>query len=311
MRICLANPRGFCAGVNRAISIVKKVLEVYGAPVYVLHEIVHNRYVTRTLRDLGVIFIDNICEAPDGSILIFSAHGVPQSVQIAASNRDLKVFDATCPLVTKVHKKVAKASHKGIEVVLIGHAGHPEIEGTMGQYMNPAGGMYLVKSTEDVKRLQVKNANNICFVTQTTMSADDASEVINSLRQYFPGIIGARKNDICYATTNRQEAVSYLVTKTDMVLVIGSQNSSNSNRLVEIVQKTGKPVYLIDDAEDICDNWLYNSNTIGITGGASTPDLLIQQVIKHLQKIGIDSIEELVGKKENMIFEVPKELRCM
>jgi len=309
MRILLANPRGFCAGVDRAISIVERALEIYGAPIYVRHEVVHNRYVVDSLRVSGAIFIEQISEVPDGSILIFSAHGVSQAVRAEAKNRDLTVFDATCPLVTKVHMEVARASRKGTEAILIGHTGHPEVEGTMGQYNNPRGGMYLVESPVDVWRLRVKDENNLCFMTQTTLSVDDTSEVIDALRERFPQIVGPRKDDICYATTNRQEAVRELAADADVVLVVGSKNSSNSNRLAELAQRVGKPAYLIDTAADIQEHWLKNIATIGVTAGASAPDILVKEVIGRLQQLGGKTVEELVGREENIVFEVPKELR--
>ncbi|AHF78385.1 4-hydroxy-3-methylbut-2-enyl diphosphate reductase [Sodalis praecaptivus] len=309
MRILLANPRGFCAGVDRAISIVERALEIYGAPIYVRHEVVHNRYVVDTLRQRGAIFIEQIAEVPDGSILIFSAHGVSQAVRAEARSRDLTVFDATCPLVTKVHMEVARASRKGTEAILIGHTGHPEVEGTMGQYNNPDGGMYLVESPEDVWRLNVKNVDNLCFMTQTTLSVDDTSDVIDALRARFPAIIGPRKDDICYATTNRQEAVRNLAADADVVLVVGSKNSSNSNRLAELAQRVGKPAYLIDSAGDIQESWLQGTQAIGVTAGASAPDILVQQVIERLRSLGAEDAEELIGREENIVFEVPKELR--
>lgn len=310
MQILLANPRGFCAGVDRAISIVERALEIYGAPIYVRHEVVHNRYVVDSLRARGAVFIEEISEVPDGSILIFSAHGVSQAVRAEAKARDLTMlFDATCPLVTKVHMEVARASRKGTEAILIGHAGHPEVEGTMGQYSNPVGGMYLVESPEDVWQLQVKNENNLCFMTQTTLSVDDTSEVIDALRQRFPKIIGPRKDDICYATTNRQEAVRNLAGDADVVLVVGSKNSSNSNRLAELAQRVGKPAYLIDSAADIQEQWLKNAVNIGVTAGASAPDVLVQDVISRLKALGGKDVQEISGREENIVFEVPKELR--
>ncbi|MEA9392812.1 4-hydroxy-3-methylbut-2-enyl diphosphate reductase [Acerihabitans sp. TG2] len=309
MRILLANPRGFCAGVDRAISIVERALEIYGAPIYVRHEVVHNRYVVDSLRASGAIFIEQLSEVPDGSILIFSAHGVSQAVRVEAKNRDLTVFDATCPLVTKVHMEVARASRKGTEAILIGHTGHPEVEGTMGQYSNPKGGMYLVESPADVWQLRVKDEKNLCFMTQTTLSVDDTSEVIDALRERFPRIVGPRKDDICYATTNRQEAVRELAAGADVVLVVGSKNSSNSNRLAELAQRVGKPAYLIDAATDIQPEWLQNIATIGVTAGASAPDILVKEVISRLQELGGSASEELVGREENVVFEVPKELR--
>ncbi|MBD2795277.1 4-hydroxy-3-methylbut-2-enyl diphosphate reductase [Xenorhabdus sp. 18] len=310
MQILLANPRGFCAGVDRAISIVERALELYGAPIYVRHEVVHNRYVVDNLRKRGAIFIEEISEVPDGAILIFSAHGVSQAIRAEARSRDLTMlFDATCPLVTKVHMEVARASRKGKEAILIGHAGHPEVEGTMGQYNNPQGGMYLVESPADVWKLQVKDENNLCFMTQTTLSVDDTSEVIDALNARFPKIIGPRKDDICYATTNRQEAVRDLALGADVVLVVGSKNSSNSNRLAELAQRVGKPAYLIDSAEDIQEAWITGVSAVGVTAGASAPDILVQQVIERLKTFGAKTVDELHGREENIVFEVPKELR--
>ncbi|QCR37213.1 4-hydroxy-3-methylbut-2-enyl diphosphate reductase [Nissabacter sp. SGAir0207] len=309
MQILLANPRGFCAGVDRAISIVERALEIYGAPIYVRHEVVHNRYVVDSLRERGAVFIEQIAEVPDGSILIFSAHGVSQAVRAEARSRDLTVFDATCPLVTKVHMEVARASRKGTEAILIGHAGHPEVEGTMGQYSNPKGGMYLVESPEDVFKLQVKDENNLCFMTQTTLSVDDTSDVIDALRERFPNIVGPRKDDICYATTNRQEAVRTLAGGADVVLVVGSRNSSNSNRLAELAQRMGKQAYLVDSAADIQEAWLNGASSIGVTAGASAPDVLVQEVIARVQALGGGIAIELSGREENIVFEVPKELR--
>lgn len=310
MQILLANPRGFCAGVDRAISIVERALELYGAPIYVRHEVVHNRYVVDSLRERGAVFIEEIAEVPDGSILIFSAHGVSQAVRAEAKARDLTMlFDATCPLVTKVHMEVARASRRGTEAILIGHAGHPEVEGTMGQYSNPQGGMYLVESPEDVWKLQVKDESNLCFMTQTTLSVDDTSDVIDALRQRFPSIIGPRKDDICYATTNRQEAVRNLAGDADVVLVVGSKNSSNSNRLAELAQRVGKPAYLIDSAADIQEGWLSGARHIGVTAGASAPDVLVQEVISRLKALGGMDVHEISGREENIVSEVPKELR--
>ncbi|SEQ17638.1 4-hydroxy-3-methylbut-2-enyl diphosphate reductase [Rosenbergiella nectarea] len=310
MKILLSNPRGFCAGVDRAISIVERALEMYGAPIYVRHEVVHNRYVVEGLRERGAIFIEEISEVPDGAILIFSAHGVSQAVRAEAKARQLTMlFDATCPLVTKVHMEVARASRKGTEAILIGHAGHPEVEGTMGQYSNPEGGMYLVEAPDDVWKLTVKNEANLCFMTQTTLSVDDTSDVIDALRQRFPLIIGPRKDDICYATTNRQEAVRQLADEADVVLVVGSKNSSNSNRLAELAQRAGRLARLIDSAEDINPQWLENISCVGVTAGASAPDILVQQVITRLMEHGGEPAIELSGREENIFFEVPKELR--
>lgn len=310
MQILLANPRGFCAGVDRAISIVERALEMYGAPIYVRHEVVHNRYVVSSLRERGAIFIEEISEVPDNAILIFSAHGVSQAVRAEAKARNLTMlFDATCPLVTKVHMEVARASRKGVEAILIGHAGHPEVEGTMGQYNNPNGGMYLVESPDDVFKLNVKDENNLCFMTQTTLSVDDTSDVIDALRQRFPAIIGPRKDDICYATTNRQEAVRVLARDAEVVLVVGSKNSSNSNRLAELAQRAGKLAKLIDSADDIQEEWVKDKKIIGVTAGASAPDILVQQVIQRLRELGGEAAIELIGREENIVFEVPKELR--
>ncbi|MDT0175326.1 4-hydroxy-3-methylbut-2-enyl diphosphate reductase [Pantoea sp. RRHST58] len=310
MQILLANPRGFCAGVDRAISIVERALEMYGAPIYVRHEVVHNRYVVNSLRERGAIFIEEISEVPDNAILIFSAHGVSQAVRAEAKARSLTMlFDATCPLVTKVHMEVARASRKGVEAILIGHAGHPEVEGTMGQYSNPNGGMYLVESPEDVFKLQVKDESNLCFMTQTTLSVDDTSDVIDALRARFPAIIGPRKDDICYATTNRQEAVRVLARDAEVVLVVGSKNSSNSNRLAELAQRAGKLAKLIDSADDIQEEWVKGIACIGVTAGASAPDILVQQVIQRLRELGGEAAIELIGREENIVFEVPKELR--
>ena len=309
MQIILANPRGFCAGVDRAITIVERAIELFGAPVYVRHEVVHNRYVVNSLKELGAIFIEEINEVPDDSILIFSAHGVSKAVRDEAKRRQLRIFDATCPLVTKVHMEVARASYRGEEVILIGHAGHIEVDGTMGQYSNPAGGIYLVESIEDVQKLQVKNDNHLCFTTQTTLSVDDTAEIIEALKNRFPHIRSPRKNDICYATTNRQQAVKQLSSQADIVLVVGSKNSSNSNRLAELAQRNSKNAYLIDYASDINLEWLENVRTIGVTAGASAPDILVKQVIDHLKSLGCTSMIETEGITENITFEIPKELR--
>lgn len=309
MQIILANPRGFCAGVDRAITIVERALTIFGSPIYVRHEVVHNRYVVNRLTELGAIFIENISDVPDGAILIFSAHGVSKAVREEAKQRQLRIFDATCPLVTKVHMEVARASYRGEEVILIGHAGHIEVEGTMGQYNNPEGGIYLVESTDDVKKLQIKNRENLCFTTQTTLSVDDTKEIIKALIERFPHIQGPRKNDICYATTNRQQAVRNLAAKADIVLVVGSKNSSNSNRLAELARREGKNSYLIDFASDIKPEWLVDATIIGVTAGASAPDVLVQDVINHLKIMGCNSLTEMDGILENIVFEIPKELR--
>ncbi|MFQ1053646.1 4-hydroxy-3-methylbut-2-enyl diphosphate reductase [Gilliamella apicola] len=309
MQIILANPRGFCAGVDRAITIVERAIELFGAPVYVRHEVVHNRYVVNRLKQLGAIFIEDIREVPDNTILIFSAHGVSKAVREEAKQRKLRIFDATCPLVTKVHMEVARSSYRGEEVILIGHAGHIEVDGTMGQYNNPQGGIYLIESTEDVNKLKIKDENHLCFTTQTTLSVDDTAEIIAALKQRFPNIRSPRKNDICYATTNRQQAVKQLSSRADIVLVVGSKNSSNSNRLAELARRNSKNAYLIDYASDIQQEWLINARTIGVTAGASAPDILVQQVIEHLKGLGCTSLIETDGILENITFEIPKELR--
>ena len=310
MQIKLANPRGFCAGVDRAIEIVNRALEVFGPPIYVRHEVVHNKFVVEDLRNRGAVFVDELDEIPDDVIVIFSAHGVSRAVQDEAEARNLKVFDATCPLVTKVHMEVLRYSRDGRECVLIGHAGHPEVEGTMGQYDTSTGGtIYLVENEEDVARLQVRNPDRLAFVTQTTLSMDDTAKVIDALRKHFPLIEGPRKDDICYATQNRQDAVKQLASECDLVLVVGSPNSSNSNRLRELSDRMGTPAYLIDGAEEIRSEWLEGVNNIGVTAGASAPDILVQQVLKHLRDSGADTVTELDGREENIVFSMPKELR--
>ncbi|MFM5880631.1 4-hydroxy-3-methylbut-2-enyl diphosphate reductase [Aeromonas sanarellii] len=311
MDILLANPRGFCAGVDRAISIVESALEKFGAPIYVRHEVVHNRYVVNKLKEAGAVFVEELDEVPDDSIVIFSAHGVAKTVREMAKSRALKVFDATCPLVTKVHMEVHRASRKGSEAVLIGHAGHPEVIGTMGQYENPEGGMYLVETPEDVAKLWVKNPDDLCFVTQTTLSVDETSDVIDALRQHFPKIQGPRKDDICYATQNRQDAVREMAGLVDAMLVVGSRNSSNSNRLRELAEKVGAKAYLIDDASMIETQWLDGVERIGVTAGASAPDVLVQNVIGRLRELGGKIVTEHPGREENVVFEVPPELRIL
>ncbi|MDX7897593.1 4-hydroxy-3-methylbut-2-enyl diphosphate reductase [Aeromonas media] len=311
MDILLANPRGFCAGVDRAISIVESALEKFGAPIYVRHEVVHNRYVVNKLKDAGAVFVEELDEVPDDSIVIFSAHGVAKTVREMAKSRALKVFDATCPLVTKVHMEVHRASRKGSEAVLIGHAGHPEVIGTMGQYENSEGGMYLVETPDDVARLQVKNPDDLCFVTQTTLSVDETSDVIDALRKHFPKIQGPRKDDICYATQNRQDAVREMAGLVDAMLVVGSRNSSNSNRLRELAEKVGARAYLIDDASMIESPWLEGVERIGVTAGASAPDVLVQNVIARLRELGGKIVTEHPGREENVVFEVPPELRII
>ena len=311
MDILLANPRGFCAGVDRAISIVESALEKFGAPIYVRHEVVHNRYVVNKLKEAGAVFVEELDEVPDDSIVIFSAHGVAKTVREMAKSRALKVFDATCPLVTKVHMEVHRASRKGSEAVLIGHAGHPEVIGTMGQYENSEGGMYLVETPEDVAKLKVKNPDDLCFVTQTTLSVDETSDVIDALRAHFPKIQGPRKDDICYATQNRQDAVREMAGLVDAMLVVGSRNSSNSNRLRELAEKVGARAYLIDDASMIESPWLEGVERIGVTAGASAPDVLVQNVIARLRELGGKIVTEHPGREENVVFEVPPELRIL
>ncbi|MDX2320257.1 MAG: 4-hydroxy-3-methylbut-2-enyl diphosphate reductase [Moritella sp.] len=309
MEILLANPRGFCAGVDRAISIVERALELFETPVYVRHEVVHNRYVVDGLKENGAVFVEELDEVPDGRVVIFSAHGVSKAVQAEAKRRDLKVFDATCPLVTKVHMEVTRASRRGIECVLIGHKGHPEVEGTMGQYDNADGGMYLVESIADVAALDVKDVTNLTYSSQTTLSVDDCAEIIDALRERFPEIKGPRKDDICYATQNRQDAVSKLANMVDIMFVVGSKNSSNSNRLREKSENIGVPSYLIDNAGDIDPALLVGKLKVGVTAGASAPKVLIDQVVEKLQACGGKLVTEVEGRAENTIFEVPAELR--
>ena len=310
MKILLANPRGFCAGVDRAISIVERALEMYQPPIYVRHEVVHNRFVVEGLKQRGAIFVEELSEVPDDNIVIFSAHGVSQVVRNEAKARQLTVFDATCPLVTKVHMEVARASRKAMEVVLIGHAGHPEVEGTMGQYANHDGGMYLVEKPEDVDALVVKDPSNLHFVSQTTLSVDETADVIDRLRHVFPEIQGPRKDDICYATQNRQDAVREMATTVDVMIVVGSKNSSNSNRLSELAVKLGTPSYLTDSAEDIDPQWLEGRAVVGVTAGASAPEALVNQIIARIKQLtNASDVEELSGREENMFFEVPRELQ--
>ncbi|MCX7514773.1 4-hydroxy-3-methylbut-2-enyl diphosphate reductase [Frateuria sp. STR12] len=310
MHILLANPRGFCAGVDRAIAIVERALESYGAPIYVRHEVVHNRYVVEKLRADGAVFVEELHEVPDGATVIFSAHGVSQAVREEAGQRALKVFDATCPLVTKVHMEVARLGRTGRSVVLIGHAGHPEVEGTMGQW-NPAnsGEILLVESVEDAAALAPRFPDQLSYVTQTTLSVDDTRAIIVALRERFPAIEGPRKDDICYATQNRQDAVRRLAAAVDLVLVVGSVNSSNSNRLRELAEKQGVRAYLIDGAEHIDRAWLDGVERIGLTAGASAPDKLVRDVIARLQSWGADEVRELQGEAETITFALPRELR--
>lgn len=310
MEIRLANPRGFCAGVDRAIDIVNRALEVFGAPIYVRHEVVHNRFVVEDLRERGAIFVDQLHEVPDDSIVIFSAHGVSQTVRREASKRLLKVFDATCPLVTKVHVEVANYSLQGRECVLIGHRGHPEVEGTMGQYDSSAGGeIYLVENEEQAAALKVKDPENLSYVTQTTLSMDDTARVIDTLRARFPNIQGPRKDDICYATQNRQDAVKQLAANCDLMLVVGSPSSSNSNRLRELAERMGAEAHLLDAAEDIDPAWLEGKARIGVTAGASAPELLVQEVLDGLCALGASGAVEVSGRPENVTFSLPRELR--
>jgi 4-hydroxy-3-methylbut-2-en-1-yl diphosphate reductase len=310
MRVMLANPRGFCAGVNRAIEIVERVLEVFGKPVYVRHEVVHNKFVVQNLRDKGAVFVDELDEVPDGAIVIFSAHGVSQAVRQNAARRQLKVFDATCPLVTKVHIEAMSHARAGRECILIGHAGHPEVEGTLGQYRaGEHNRMYLVETPDDARRLEVENPANLAFVTQTTLSIDDTAAIIAVLRERFPSIIGPRKDDICYATQNRQDAVRALTASCDLVLVVGSRNSSNSNRLREIAEKAAIEAHLIDNAGEIRPEWLRDKTTIGVTAGASVPEVLVTEVITRLQECGATSVQELAGREEQVVFALPRELQ--
>lgn len=310
MYIKLANPRGFCAGVDRAIEIVNRALEVFGPPIYVRHEVVHNKFVVEDLRARGAVFVEELDQVPDDVIVIFSAHGVSKAVRDEAARRGLKVFDATCPLVTKVHMEVVRYSREGRECILIGHEGHPEVEGTMGQYDASNGGaIYLVEDEADVAELQVRNPENLAFVTQTTLSMDDTSKVIDALRAKFPAIGGPRKDDICYATQNRQDAVKQLATDCDVLLVVGSPNSSNSNRLRELAERMGTPAYLIDGAEDLKAEWFEGVDGVGITAGASAPEVLVRGVVDQLRAWGAEGETELDGRPENITFSMPKELR--
>ncbi|MEK9713973.1 MAG: 4-hydroxy-3-methylbut-2-enyl diphosphate reductase [Thalassolituus sp.] len=310
MQIKLANPRGFCAGVDRAIDIVNRALELFEPPIYVRHEVVHNKFVVNDLRERGAIFVDELDEVPDDNIVIFSAHGVSQAVRRTAEERGLRVFDATCPLVTKVHLEVTRYSAQGRECILIGHKGHPEVEGTMGQYdFSKGGNIYLVEDEEDVQELEVKDPANLSYVTQTTLSMDDTARVIDALREKFPEITGPRKDDICYATQNRQDAVKTLATECDLMLVVGSPNSSNSNRLRELGERMGAKSFLIDNASEIQPSWLDGVKAVGITAGASAPDILIQEVVEKLVSLGGEEPQELQGREENVVFSLPKELR--
>ncbi len=310
MNVYLANPRGFCAGVDRAIDIVERALDIFGAPVYVRHEVVHNRYVVDDLAKKGAVFVEELEEIPDGATVIFSAHGVSQKIRKQAEQRHLRVFDATCPLVTKVHLEVARHANAGEEVILIGHAGHPEVEGTLGQYDKTQGGdIYLIESIDDIGKLQVNKPHKLAYVTQTTLSVDDTRQIIDELRRQFPDIGGPRKDDICYATQNRQDAVRELAQTVDVFLVIGSTNSSNSNRLRELAVNQGVTAYLIDGAEDIEAQWLEAANAVGVTAGASAPEVLVQDVIKTLEKNYNATVIQSNGHTENVSFQLPKELR--
>ncbi|MFH2135742.1 MAG: 4-hydroxy-3-methylbut-2-enyl diphosphate reductase [Pseudomonadota bacterium] len=305
MQILLANPRGFCAGVDRAIEIVERAIALHGAPIYVRHEVVHNKFVVERLKAQGAIFIEELQDVPSGSILIFSAHGVPQSVRQEAEARNLIVFDATCPLVTKVHLQVSRLHGQGKEIVMIGHKGHPEVEGTMGQ---AEGGMYLVESPADVEKLQVADEQNLAYVTQTTLSVDDASTIIAALKTRFPAITGPKKDDICYATQNRQDAVKLLAQQCDLVIVVGSPNSSNSNRLREVARNIGVTAYLVDNASEVQAEWLQGKQNVGISAGASAPEVLVTEVIARLQELGAGEVQELDGIEENVVFPIPKTL---
>jgi len=305
MQVFLANPRGFCAGVDRAIEIVERALTLYGAPIYVRHEVVHNKFVVDDLRQKGAVFVEELSEVPAGGTVIFSAHGVSQTVRQEAETRGLKVFDATCPLVTKVHVEVAKMRATGKEIIMIGHKGHPEVEGTMGQ---AAAGMYLVETPEDVAKLQVQDTDNLSFVTQTTLSVDDAAKIIDALKQRFPTIQGPKKDDICYATQNRQDAVKVLAQQCDVVIVVGSPNSSNSNRLREVAQNLGVPAYMVDTAADLKPEWVDGRARVGITAGASAPEILVQSLVDRLGEMGAELVHESDGVAETVIFPLPKGL---
>ncbi len=309
MKILLAKPRGFCAGVDRAIEIVERALDQLGAPIYVKHEVVHNKFVVEGLKKRGAVFIEDLNDVPEGSTLIFSAHGVSQAVRNEAKERGFKLFDATCPLVTKVHMEVSRYDRQNIECILIGHAGHPEVEGTMGQYQNKEGGIYLVENEADVEKLKVKNPEKLYYMTQTTLSVDDTSKVIDALRKKFPLIQGPKKDDICYATQNRQDAVRTLAEQCNVLLVVGSVTSSNSNRLRELGERMGCGAHLIDGADDLQREWFKKDDIIGLTAGASAPEILVKNVIAKLKSWGVETEEEIQGIEENMVFALPKELR--
>jgi 4-hydroxy-3-methylbut-2-enyl diphosphate reductase len=312
VKILLANPRGFCAGVDRAIDIVERAIELFGAPIHVRHEVVHNRFVVDRLRGLGAVFVQELDEVPDGATVIFSAHGVSRAVQDEARRRDLRVFDATCPLVTKVHMEVVRFARDGREVILIGHAGHPEVEGTMGQFDEANGGRIgLVENVADVERLEVRDPSRVGVVTQTTLSVDDTADVLDALKRRFPTLTTPRKEDICYATQNRQDAVKSLVSRCDVVIVVGSQASSNSNRLREIAEKAGIPGYLVDGPENLERAWFEGRECVGVTAGASAPELLVQRVVARLREWGGRDAEEISGRAENVVFALPRELRSV
>jgi len=308
MDVLLANPRGFCAGVDRAIDIVERVLEIYGPPIYVRHEVVHNRYVVDDLKVRGAVFVEDIADIPDDATCIFSAHGVSQEVRAEATGRGLRIFDATCPLVTKVHLEVARHCKAGFDVVLIGHRGHPEVEGTMGQCQSENGRMHLIETIGDVAALEVRDPDRVAYVTQTTMSVDDTASIVEALADRFPNLQGPKKSDICYATQNRQDAIRDLAARSDVVLVVGSVTSSNSNRLRELAEKQGVPAYLIDGADDIRREWIGDGARVGLTAGASAPELLVEQVIDRLRQWGAAGVEEQDGIREDVVFALPKEL---
>ncbi|MBX3664718.1 MAG: 4-hydroxy-3-methylbut-2-enyl diphosphate reductase [Burkholderiales bacterium] len=305
MQVLLANPRGFCAGVDRAIDIVERALEIFGAPIYVRHEVVHNKFVVDNLRAKGAVFVEELDDVPAGSTVVFSAHGVSQAVRREAESRGLKVFDATCPLVTKVHVEVAKMREQGREIIMIGHRGHPEVEGTMGQ---SAGGMHLVEGPDDVAGLRVQDEGNLAYVTQTTLSMDDAARTIQAIRQRFPKVVGPKKDDICYATQNRQDAIKTLAQRCDVVIVVGSPNSSNSNRLREVAEQLGVPAYMVDNAGELRPEWVAGKSTVGITAGASAPEVLVQAVVERLRGLGADAVTTLDGIAERVTFPLPKGL---
>jgi 4-hydroxy-3-methylbut-2-en-1-yl diphosphate reductase len=312
MQILLANPRGFCAGVDRAIDIVERAVALFGAPIYVRHEVVHNKYVVDRLRTIGAVFVDELTEVPDAATVIFSAHGVPRSVQIEAQRRQLNVFDATCPLVTKVHMEITRYAREAREVFLIGHAGHPEVEGTIGQFDTSHGGaIYLVQTVDDVAALEVRDPDHVAFVTQTTLSVDDTASIVDALRQKYPGLKAPVKEDICYATQNRQDAVKDLIGRCEVLVVVGSKSSSNSNRLREMADKNVKPGYLVDGPEDLQKEWFDGIKTVGVTAGASAPEILVQGVIAKLREWGGEVAEELQGRQEHVIFALPKTLRAV